>query len=424
MASASGKACRRLGAPKNWRMWKRFLLIKLLSKRIKGVKFVNFVIIVCCIFLADNSNILAADKTKSSELNVKDKNIKLNKALYWAAHSGDYEKVKNLIDQGAKVNFSDIHADDKTPLHVAVGLGNEAHMDLNRPTDKSLVEKRLKVVELLISKGANVNAKSLFGQTPLHMAKIKEIVELLIKYGANINAVDNNGYTPLLSTAVQYKSNWVNKSVAETLIKYGADINHKSKSEDTALVFAVRTYNQAQVKLLVENGVDVNFSEKGEDSALENAILNSINGKGSKTAEYLITKGAFLTTGSPLGFSELHWAVNQNNLPLVRKVLAYKAPVDYENREGNTPLILAVVNNNIEIASLLINSGADVNIRSKKWNSPTLFLAKDEKMMRLLLRSGADANAMDDNGNSYLSYVKDKKLINLIQTANRSNVKN
>ena len=387
------------------------------------MKFINFLTIICSIFLVGNSNILAAETAKSSDLGVNDKKVKLNKVLYWAAFDGSYEKVKNLIEQGAKVNFSDIHADGKTPLHVAVGLGNEAHLDLNKPTDKSLVEKRLKVVKLLISKGANVKARDFEGKTPLHMAKTKETAELLIKRGADVNAQSNIGHTPLMTLTAVYNRNWVNQSVAEVLIKHGADINHKSNGEENSLVFAVRTYNQEQVELLVENGADINFSKKGEDSALENAILNAMNGKGSKMAEYLITKGAFLTAGSSLGFSELHWAVNQNNLPLVKTVLAFGAPVDYEDRKGSTPLVLAVVNNNIEIANLLISSGADVNARSKQWNSPPLFLAKDEKMVRLLLRSGAEANATDDNGNTYLSYVKDKKLINLIETANRSNVK-
>lgn len=393
------------------------------------MKFINFVLIVSCIFLANTSNILAAVKAESRDLKSSDENIKLNKALYWAAHSGNYEEVKNLLEQGADVNYHTpnigiAQGDGLTPLHRAVGLGDEAKLDLNKPTDKSLVEKRLKVVKLLIIKGANVNAKSFLGNTPLHMAKTKEVVELLIKHGADVNAQSNIGHTPLMTLTAVYNRNWVNQSVSEVLIKYGADINHKSKGEENALVFAVRTYNQVLVELLVKNGADVNFSKKGEDSALENAITNSINGKGSKTAEYLITKGAFLTAGSPLGFSELHWAVNQNNLPLVKTVLAYKAPVDYEDRKGNTPLILAIVNNNLVIASLLINSGADVNTRSKQWNSPPLFLAKDEKMMRLLLKSGADANATDDKGNSYLYHVKDKRLIDLIENAKRAGVEN
>jgi ankyrin repeat protein len=388
------------------------------------MKLINFLVIICSIFLADSSNILAADNAKPSNSSNNNTTVKYNKALYWAIDHGDYDKVKAIIEQGAKKELSEFDYYGQTPLHWAAGLGNEAFLDLNKPTDKSLVEKRLKVVKLLISKGANVKARDFEGKTPLHMAKTKEAAELLIKHGANVNAQSNIGHTPLMTLTAVYNRNWVNQSVAEVLIKHGADINHKSKGEENALVLAVRTYNQEQVELLVKNGADVNFSKKGEDSALENAILNAINGKGSKIVEYLIMNGTYLTTGSRLGFSELHWAVSQNNLSLVKTVLAYGAPVDYEDKKGNTPLILAVVNNNLEIASLLINSGADVYTRSKQWNSPPLFLAKDERMMRLLLRSGADANATDDKGNSYLYHVKDKRLIDLIENAKRARVEN
>jgi len=55
------------------------------------------------------------------------------------------------------------------------------------------------VVELLIAKGADVNAKDKYGKIPLHRACEceKEIAELLLDKGADVNAKDNDGETPL-----------------------------------------------------------------------------------------------------------------------------------------------------------------------------------------------------------------------------------
>ena len=57
--------------------------------------------------------------------------------------------------------------------------------------------RHTEIVELLITNGADVNAKDDRGATPLHHAIDKEIVELLIAEGADVNAKDKRGRTPL-----------------------------------------------------------------------------------------------------------------------------------------------------------------------------------------------------------------------------------
>jgi len=72
-------------------------------------------------------------------------------------------------------------SDGDTPLHNAAWAGD------------------LTEVKRLLSKGARVHVRNLYGKTPLHYAAEKghrEIVKLLVNQGADVNAKDCEGNTP------------------------------------------------------------------------------------------------------------------------------------------------------------------------------------------------------------------------------------
>lgn len=141
--------------------------------------------------------------------------VELNKLLINSSQGVNIQQITELIEAGADVNA--VNEFRQTPLHKAIELG------------------RRETAELLLDKGANINAVTIgVKETPLHVAvrynSHKELVELLLEKGANVNAVDNLGMTPL-HFALKYDQ----EELVGLLLKKGANVNAVDKKGRTPL---------------------------------------------------------------------------------------------------------------------------------------------------------------------------------------------
>ena len=100
--------------------------------------------------------------------------------------------------------------------------------------DKDIKGSKADYIRILISEGADVNAKNKDGRTPLmDAAKFSnnpEIVTLLLEAGADVNKKGRSDYTPLMFASTP--------EVATLLIEAGADVNAKDKWGNTLLFYA------------------------------------------------------------------------------------------------------------------------------------------------------------------------------------------
>ena len=150
-----------------------------------------------------DEQIIEAIKTGDS---AKVKNLLAEKLIDAAAY-GDLAKVKSLLDKGADVNAAP--RDGWTALmsaaserHWAKGvvLGGYPEKITLVPAGNSPSDGRSDVVELLIERGADINAKNKEGRTPLMEAaenRHEVVARILLSHGAEVNARDKSGKTAL-----------------------------------------------------------------------------------------------------------------------------------------------------------------------------------------------------------------------------------
>jgi len=201
---------------------------------------------------------------------VGDKDKNGDTPLHVAALHGQVSAVQALLDAGADVNaknnYGPFTPDDlwnkvlatnnhQDPVGVLTVHGNDTRYMQNGYTPLHLAIfsiKHKQILELLISKGADVNAQPASGATPLFFAVLrdqKDDVQFLLDHGANVNLPDAYGDT-CLDMALRLKY----ESVLPTLVDKGADLNAVDQSQHRPLSYALGMDDHKWADILRKKG--------------------------------------------------------------------------------------------------------------------------------------------------------------------------
>ena len=178
-------------------------------------------------------------------------------ALHCAVYSHSVGIVDMLLDKGADIDAG-ANSEKGTPLYLASSLG------------------RLPVVEQLISRGANVNAKGGHGGQPLQAAcgwGHVDVAARLLAFGADVDAA--GGYD---GSALCAAANRGNETLVNLLLEYGAKINHRVQHSWSALHVASEQGYENIVKLLLHREADIAAKTEDGLSALDLAVARMRKG--------------------------------------------------------------------------------------------------------------------------------------------------
>jgi uncharacterized protein len=201
-----------------------------------------------------------------------------------------------------------------------------------------------------------------------------ESARKLIATGANVKAVDRYGVSPLSIAATNG-----NAAMITLLLQAGADAKTVLPGGETVLMTASRTGRLDAVRVLVEAGADVNAKEPRRG---QTALLWAAAEGHATVVEYLIGRGADFRTRLGSGYTPFLMAAREGKRAVLAVLL--KAGVDVNEiteippkaarvtgapRPGTTALHLAVTAGHFELASWLLDQGANPNADLNGWTA-------------------------------------------------------
>lgn len=200
-----------------------------------------------------------------------------------AANSND-AVVGALIAAGANVNA--VSRAGKNPFYIACSNPNKRVLELliaagAEPRDcvwDSVCHAAASganddAMRRVIALKLDVNARSRFGWTPLHVAAklgSERVVTLLLAAGADVAATDVYGKTPCHNVSQNQNSGG---SIMRVLIAAGADVRARSKGGWTPFEFALHWCNVGVLRALVETaGIDIAHEFRSNPALMSHAV--------------------------------------------------------------------------------------------------------------------------------------------------------
>nr|XP_019551849.2 uncharacterized protein LOC109421769 [Aedes albopictus] len=283
--------------------------------------------------------------------------------LHYAVDTGGYEMVELLISHGPEINTPD--ESGRTPLHwvalngrVEIGkllLDHKANLDPQdndrcTPLHLSFTYRNLDMLNLLISRSANINISNNNGQNLLHLACKKGdllIFKILLKHSASVNIADRHGWTPLhFATSNDYVQ------IVKLLIEHSANVNVPTKSGQTALHMAARNGYLEIVKVLLAHS-----AVHCHDNKLQTPLrLANRNGHLEIVKTLIAERPVNVNETYEDGCTALHYAIEGERMELVELLLLNGARVNIEDRNGVTPIDLAISKENEVLWDLLLEN--------------------------------------------------------------------
>lgn len=290
-------------------------------------------------------------------------------ALYLALEYSQKETAAALIRLGCDVNLPD--KDGRYPLHKVM----QATLD---PND------RMFIIDMLLSNGADLRVRDKEDKNPLHKAMEvyhslpEEKVNILYRFlanGVDINDIDRYGQTPF-------------RKALDVYLKAEKNFQHEN--------------DLYVLDMLLANRANINVPDSAGQTSIDVIICNPDNQRSNGLLQHTLLQ-AKVNNPNHLGQNLLHIAAQcADAKTLVNLSEKYPDAAFSQDNDGKTPLHLAVEKGYYEASSVLLERFSHlIHITDNDGCTPLHYGAcRGKNMVELLIKHGADINALDKYKNS------------------------
>ena len=219
---------------------------------------------------------------------------------------------------------------------------NRRKPDGSTPLQWAVYEGNVAEVKRLLRAGADVSIANNYGATPMSLAAEvgnADILAVLLEAGANVESPNADGQTALLAV-----SRTGNVKAAELLLAAGAKVDAREHfGGQTPLMWASARRHPEMMQLLMAKGADVNARSAVRD------YQRHVTAEGRPKS---------LDSG---GLTPLLYAARENCAACIDVLLKNGADINLPDPDDASPLLVAIMNANWDLAQHLIEAGADVN---------------------------------------------------------------
>ncbi|KAH6866064.1 ankyrin repeat-containing domain protein, partial [Thelonectria olida] len=304
----------------------------------------------------------------------------------------------------------------RMPREIVQILVDKVRTSMRKAATMAMLSKPLpieaaKIVQILLDKGADINAQGGHYGNALQAASYtgyEEIVQILVDNGADVNAQGGQNGNALCAA-----SNRGCEKIVQILLDNGADVNAQGGQNGNALYAASYRRYEKIVQILVDNGADVNAQGGDYGNALCAASYTGYE----EIVQILVDNGADVNAQGGYYGNALCAASYKGYKEIVQILVDNGADVNAQGGYYGNALQAASFEGHEEIVQILVDNGADVNAQGGVYGN-ALYAASErghEEIVQILLDNGADINAKGGVYGNALQAASDRGFAKIVQ---------